>query len=1450
MNVTERIMDARHTTEGKAVAVALTTLLAFSSFSPVSLAFADTGDESSSEPTVERAVVGEPQNEERSLAVAADHAEVFVDGVVVTESVVVSGDADLSFAVRALEGYEIESVSYAGTLLEPAGTQRSIATEGGEAGEESTLTLYEVSAELLEQEGALEVVAAPLQNEAPATVESEEAGSVSSSEEDTEPAPTVSSNLGSAVQEAVVESVTAVVDNTVDAVQPLIVQVNDPNTISVAADLYQGSVKLASRSLVLTADGSVNETSRAVPVSDGVFNFGSDRYVLNGKVAVVAAGATEQDMQAACERVADSAQNTTRLRVVEGTVEYALGASEEWTKLADGEQLVYFCSKLQNDVEDRGTLNVAVEEPVVDEGTEGAKHLVVMAFVGKQVSLGVTDPLFVKHLYFDGATDVLTGGMRFDLGDGVTYEVSSAYLQASALTAEQAAELCHSGAALAYESGSPIAWQEADTCTVILSLTARSYTVQYDINGGTGCVPAPATYETGEQAALVTTAPQGDLAKEGYRFAGWTMLDGAGNVLGTYQPGETFPMPSHDVILRAEWIEYDGRPFYNLRFVWNDTSMGIDHELKTMTVDSQKDAEGADADLVLGSEIVIDTEECPVGYHVARPDQSFRFDRVGQTITVLCEKNAYDVTVLYCYNGVPLDSDMRIAQGAPFDTPIELGNVAESVDKVFFEGEEAKHFLLESIEPSDFRVSADPTRNVISINYVSDNLGTTDGKPGDGIPDKYQAVVTFTHDEHSQWADGSQDAEKSAVVTLYKDGELATGAEGGVGFLAADQIPELIVDEGWVLDRTGNWPTTATPIVGTTQCHASYVNGEYGYVVQWATDEGTVLEEEAGVLGFEKNIPYQAKSFEGLALESISNPDGLISADESQNIVVLRYSTDVLGAEGIGDGVPDKYQAAVTYTVKNGAWSEDAADTVRNVVVTLNDADNEWKPLEAPDFQLPVASPRYGYNAQGQWDVVPSVQAIKSGVTAFEYACSPIDFPYTIRYYLESAEGEPFATASGMAPFEGAVPLNLEKYRPVRGYDLEPTLIGSAVMSDGTNEVSVVFHRESFTVQASIDDHGALEGESFQTITYAANSRPIVFTAEEGYRIASIVLNGESLKVANGLTSYEFQVKRMTKNAIIEVKTARMDEVVIEAPSLTKVYDGAPLNAASAVVTGAPEGLTVLAETTGVQAQAGASVTAVDKASIKVVDASGNDVTKNCQIKTIDGTLTVEKAPVTITVNDAKKTVGTSDPEFTGVVAGLVGGDQLEGVSYSRILKSERVGVYLDTITADYRYNPNYDVKVVPGTFTIGNALLVPSLDGPSMTPTEPNDGAANGQVRMSPLEAAQALLNEALVVAGTADLPEPVYAEVIDDDETPMVSRVGAQTIEDDENPLGAFDEPHCWVHWVMALGILLTLGYAGMVVANRLGYARRVRDLDDDLTSGEVADEARVAQTIRHTA
>ncbi len=223
--------------------------------------------------------------------------------------------------------------------------------------------------------------------------------------------------------------------------------------------------------------------------------------------------------------------------------------------------------------------------------------------------------------------------------------------------------------------------------------------------------------------------------------------------------------------------------------------------------------------------------------------------------------------------------------------------------------------------------------------------------------------------------------------------------------------------------------------------------------------------------------------------------------------------------------------------------------------------------------------------------------------------------------------------------------------------------------------------------------------------------------------------------------------------------------------------------------------------------------------------------------------------PVTIAVEDSYKIASTADPEFTGtIVEGhLVQPSDLGAISFVRTNDTEEVGFYPEVLTANYLRNTNYDVQVVPGTFTIGpagstvvpprNPLLPPRSSlgaGMPAGATTPADAIAGVVTTMVGSQRAAAVAEQFGAVAGIIlDEDVPMAASVSFDNEEPTVTRVGGEVIEDDATALGAFDEPHCWVHWVMLIGVLLTVGYAAVVVANRLGYARRIDDFNNSLTS-----------------
>ena len=83
-------------------------------------------------------------------------------------------------------------------------------------------------------------------------------------------------------------------------------------------------------------------------------------------------------------------------------------------------------------------------------------------------------------------------------------------------------------------------------------------------------------------------------------------------------------------------------------------------------------------------------------------------------------------------------------------------------------------------------------------------------------------------------------------------------------------------------------------------------------------------------------------------------------------------------------------------------------------------------------------------------------------------------------------------------------------------------------------------------------------------------------------------------------------------------------------------------------------------------------------------------------------------AELTITLNDASKTYGESDPTWTWTVDGLKNGDTEDvlNIVASRTNDDENVGTYENVITATTAENVNYNITIVKGDFTINEKTV------------------------------------------------------------------------------------------------------------------------------------------------
>ena len=342
------------------------------------------------------------------------------------------------------------------------------------------------------------------------------------------------------------------------------------------------------------------------------------------------------------------------------------------------------------------------------------------------------------------------------------------------------------------------------------------------------------------------------------------------------------------------------------------------------------------------------------------------------------------------------------------------------------------------------------------------------------------------------------------------------------------------------------------------------------------------------------------------------------------------------------------------------------------------------------------------------------------------------------------------------------------------------------------------------------------QGETGVTFgsTQSVNPEPVVRVDDVQYRLIS--------------TDHAIEIGVDDNNNVIRVdyEKINMGEAVFAVESLTKTYDGEPLTTTDFTVAGLDRAHHATATVTGERTNVG--TTELTISDMRIFDENNVDVTNNYTVP----------RPVTITVGDATKLLGMTDPAFTGrITAGsLVDENDLGLVTFARTNTDQVAGVYGGVLTANYTANSNYTVTVVPGDFTITVPAPLPTPVPPTPVPPTPVPTPAPAPAPAATPAAATPAAPAAAVPAAVAPAPAAATpaptTTTIDDDAAPLAAPDAGEQIADDGTPMGAFDEPHCWVHWAMLVGILLTALYGLVVVRRRLGIARDIDDYENEIT------------------
>ena len=204
-------------------------------------------------------------------------------------------------------------------------------------------------------------------------------------------------------------------------------------------------------------------------------------------------------------------------------------------------------------------------------------------------------------------------------------------------------------------------------------------------------------------------------------------------------------------------------------------------------------------------------------------------------------------------------------------------------------------------------------------------------------------------------------------------------------------------------------------------------------------------------------------------------------------------------------------------------------------------------------------------------------------------------------------------------------------------------------------------------------------------------------------RIKSLSINGKAAEAGSYTCSPLTVTISVTKRSVTVSAAAE------------KVYDDTPLSLSNASSVRYSVGSNELLEghriasasSAVTMTDAGTTSAAIDAGSVKILDASGADVTSNYQVIGGSATLTVTRRPLTIRTSSAVKIYdGTALTDHTApTVNGLISGHRLP-ITFTG--KQEKAGSSANTIKTDFKITcddrdvtKNYDISFSFGTLTV-----------------------------------------------------------------------------------------------------------------------------------------------------
>ena len=336
---------------------------------------------------------------------------------------------------------------------------------------------------------------------------------------------------------------------------------------------------------------------------------------------------------------------------------------------------------------------------------------------------------------------------------------------------------------------------------------------------------------------------------------------------------------------------------------------------------------------------------------------------------------------------------------------------------------ENKTYALDKTENNPLKITSNVEKNVIRVYY-----GLDENK--DVVPDDYQAIVTY------KAVNGIVGFDKVYVTLFNNEGEWA---KDGVGQLTKEQIPTTTPNKGY---HFVNW-TPATPVEGTkitrngtTTFTANHAINTYSATVNYIDeDSGKEIAPATPVADIEHDKELDgntyAKAIDGYAFTQAEK----VTITQDNMAVNVYYSVDVVGTDPNNpdqpDGIPDKYQAEVTFAAVNGVVS------FNRTYVTLY-MDNVYS-VKGIGFlsnqQIPTTTPNEGYHFVNWSPMEPAIdRSITKQGAAFTANHAINTYSATVRF-IDEDNGTEIAPAETINGIEHGFILNGAAHRiAITGY--------------------------------------------------------------------------------------------------------------------------------------------------------------------------------------------------------------------------------------------------------------------------------------------------------------------------------------------------------------------------------------------------------------------------------